>query len=528
MKKHLMIIAAGLLFFASCSSYLDVTPPNAITDEQIMDLLKTGTDAQIDLVLGGTANGLTKRFNWGTGGGSETRYTTAQGTHTVRCLEANDVSMGTSSAGGFGADEYQFAIDIRSFGASVNINYWNAGWDNIRAANILLNLLPDDVVGNNPKLLTYKAWGLALRAYSYNWLMENYQDAYLNGGKGKLGLPLYDVFLPTQAPKARASAEDTYTFILTDAQGAVDRLIQAGVGTTDANTEDIDLAVAYFVLARAALCHGDWATVISACDYIIANKPLMGESIYGSRPDADGKCLADQNAFLNAAIMTECVLGWTGGNATYVRTDWFNPFGNKQGAGTSGFLRIDDRLYNQIDANDYRKDAFQGSAAFGPYVNSTGTTITVPSYVSFKFAASIGLGASDNKSPNVSSDILFRASEAYLMKAEAQLNSGNESGAKTTLNTLLAARTKSGAALLTCDNYSSMTAMSTLQKIQLQTRIEMWGESGLEFYNNKRWNFPVNRTGSTCHTSLSSYPVSGMTMEIVESEMLYNPNAVQN
>ena len=114
------------------------------------------------------------------------------------------------------------------------------------------------------------------------------------------------------------------------------------------------------------------------------------------------------------------------------------------------------------------------------------------------------------------------------MKAEAQAQLANEAGAKATLNKLLAARTKTGATPLTVDTYPSMAGLTALQMVYLQTRIELWGEGGREYYNNKRWNIPVDRTSSKNHLSKVTYPVSKMTLEIPEGEILYNPLAVQN
>ena len=67
------------------------------------------------------------------------------------------------------------------------------------------------------------------------------------------------------------------------------------------------------------------------------------------------------------------------------------------------------------------------------------------------------------------------------MKAEIQARTGDEGGAKNTLNTLLNARTKAGATPLTCDNYQGMSGLSALQMVQLQSRIELWGEYGRLF-----------------------------------------------
>jgi len=115
-----------------------------------------------------------------------------------------------------------------------------------------------------------------------------------------------------------------------------------------------------------------------------------------------------------------------------------------------------------------------------------------------------------------------------LMKAEAQAQLANEAGAKATLNALLAARTKAGSPALTCDTYPAMAGLTALQMVYLQTRIEMWGEGGREFYNNKRWNIPVDRNTSANHLAKVAYPVTNMTLQIPEEEILYNPLAVQN
>jgi len=73
-----------------------------------------------------------------------------------------------------------------------------------------------------------------------------------------------------------------------------------------------------------------------------------------------------------------------------------------------------------------------------------------------------------------------------------------------------------------------MAGMSALQMVQFQTRIELWGEGGREFYNNRRWNIAVDRSGSLNHVVKIGYPVSGMTLQIPENEMNNNPLCKQN
>lgn len=167
--------------------------------------------------------------------------------------------------------------------------------------------------------------------------------------------------------------------------------------------------------------------------------------------------------------------------------------------------------------------------AFGNYTYPRNNTISyIPSYTNLKFAATHGLGSNDRIEVGRVTSYMMRTSEVLLMKAEAQAQLGDETGAKETLDSLLAARTRNGEAPLTCDTYPSMNGLSVLEMVYFQVRLELWGEGGREFYNNKRWNIPVDRTTSENHVSKNTYPVSSMTLQIPDDEMLYNPLAEQN
>src|SRR5690606_14298861 len=164
-----------------------------------------------------------------------------------------------------------------------------------------------------------------------------------------------------------------------------------------------------------------------------------------------------------------------------------------------GFQRIDNGRYDKISASDYRKDGFMAES-WGDYTYPTnGDQRTIPVLTNLKFAATHGLGSDDKKNVGTVTCYYMRSSEVLLMKAEAQAQSGDNNGAKETLNILLAARTKSGSSTLTCDNYPAMAGLSALEMVQLQSRIELWGEGGREFYNNKRWNIEVSRASSATH-----------------------------
>ena len=113
--------------------------------------------------------------------------------------------------------------------------------------------------------------------------------------------------------------------------------------------------------------------------------------------------------------------------------------------------------------------------------------------------------------------------QMMLYRAEAQYRSGATGDAATTLNKLISARTDGAK---DASNYNG--GGDLWEMIKLQYRIEMWGE-GREFYNNKRWNIPINRN-KDYHPNATTltFPVSGMVCKIPENEINYNPLVVQN
>ncbi|HLT08434.1 MAG TPA: RagB/SusD family nutrient uptake outer membrane protein [Cyclobacteriaceae bacterium] len=533
MKKYIVSLFAAALL-SSCADNLDITPPNNITDEQIRELLNSGDESAIQLVMGSMANNMPLLFNYAgiSGIGSADMYYSNQGLDVLRSLEGNDMVLGDIAglSSLVGADEYRLDNFITS-NVNKNSAYWYYAWHCITSANKMLNFLDDATVGDNTFLMNYKARGLVVRAYGYNYLMENYQDAYLQGGNSKLGLMLYDAFSPTQSFKARSSAEDTYSFIKNDLNTAIDLLNRSNTGFT-ADQTDIDLGVAYFLQARVAVWTGDWNTAISAADKILAQYPnLMSYEQYGGKNTGTAEnpeYRPETNGFLNNAVNPEVILGFPLGTANTYHHAYTNPFGEGSGGVSRAYKRIDNRLYDKIAENDYRKEVFMAEA-FGNYTYPRNNIVAyIPAYTNTKFAATHGLGSNDKIEVGRVTTYYMRTSEVLLMKAEAQAQLGDDAGAKATLNQLLAARTRNGETPLTCDTYPSMAGLSALEMVYLQTRIELWGEGGREFYNNKRWNIEVDRTSSSNHISKNTYPVSRMTLQIPDDEMLYNPLAVQN
>jgi hypothetical protein len=533
MKKYIAILVAGMWMFSACDSMLDLAPENQITQEQIREILASGDETQIDQIIGGVANALPTWIHR-TFGGSDSRVNSCLNFHYTNNLQGYDIVPGTETMD-WGYQAYSFGgKNGRSSINLLNTNYWEFGWKCVAEANRLLDLLPDEVVGETKKLKGYKASALTLRAYGYNFLMENYRGTYSIGGEG---LMIYDKLGGGYKPFSTAG--ETYAFIKKDLTDAVRLFAESEIGENKdgytANTQDIDLAVANFVLARASLITGDNATAIAACDAILAKYPdLIPAASYGGQNSAIDATLlykAEDNAFLKIASNPEVIFGFPEVNdARNTATTWLNPFGTGMGGLTGEYARIVNVLYDKIAATDVRKGAFLGGdksiEAYEYTIDDKTTGIrTIPPYTNLKFAATQGFDGSKLPASLTKLDLCYmRSSEVVLMKAEAQAKNNSESGAKQTLNTLLAARTKTGEATLTCDNYGGATTV--LEQIKLQWRIEMWGENGLEYYNNKRWGVEVDRAtpANNNHRNNLKITVEQMTLDIPANESLYNPN----
>jgi hypothetical protein len=533
MKRYIFIISIVLLaFMSSCGDLLEQEPANAITTEQIKEILESGDDAKVDLIIGGMANNLPYTIHQDLSfGGADARVNSLLRLNYYNSLVGYDIVCG-EGVRGFGYDAYLSGSSREVADGTHNYSFWRFGWGCVVSANKLLQYIPETLANN--KLKDYKARALTLRAYGYNFLMENYRDAYNASGEG---LMIYDKIDPSSTYNPIVSAGETYAFIRQDLDEAVQLFAESGIGESKdgytADTKDIDLGVANFVLARVALLTGDYVTAIRACDAILAKYPaLIAADNYGGKNTgtaAAPQFVAENNAFVKfEEINPEVIFGFIGVNGrTNVVIEWLNVFGiGHLGGSGANWGRIVNTLYSAIHAGDVRKDVFlDGNTTFAnyDYVSSTTTTLTIPAYSNLKFAATEVDGSTKDADIDVLDVCYMRTSEVLLMKAEAQARNNNESGAKNTLNTLLAARTKPGQATLTCDNYGG--AANVLEQVKLQWRIEMWGENGLEYYNNKRWGVQVVRSAATTsHWDNSTIPVNLMKWGLPTDEIIYNPN----
>ena len=551
MKKYLILLSLVGLVTTSCYEKLNITPPNSITNEQVLELLDGADDATVVSIMGALAEALPAQIK----AGGYTTYNqhfyayNYQSQGSMRCLSGNDLILGLNPLGGDIGNLYS-CTNLRNPSMDDPLGYWKRGYALSHAANKMFVMLTDELVesSSSAALKSFAGWGYITRAYGYLWLMENFAYAY-DGSASQLGVPIYTVYSTNQELKPRASETETYDSIFSWLNKGIGLLEQGSIDYGNNYTQNgegkINLGFAYFIQARAALCAHKWDLAISSCDKLLAHyTTLMNEEQYVAKnvneaynadngTDYDFVYFADSLGFTCLDKNPENIFGYTNSQKAYgSQNALFNVL-------SGGYLtRIDDRLYKQIDDNDYRKANFKDMTGVNYSAPSQsafddGSKLTLGSYTNFKFAANVGIdkvpGNTTDSDPSIIDYSMFRLAEVYLMKAEALAQQGKEDEAKGVLNILLAARTKAGAAPLTCDNYTSMAGMSALEMVQLQTRIEMWGERGLEWYNNIRWGIPVNRSGSTVHHNPGlTYSSANMTLLIPDQEMQNNNLCVQN
>ena len=151
---------------------------------------------------------------------------------------------------------------------------------------------------------------------------------------------------------------------------------------------------------------------------------------------------------------------------------------------------ISSDLYEKISDDDIRKKWF------GVDLGETNTHYKVRQYVQRKFIdiGSTAPGFTPTGDTFCSDYIYLRTGEMYFVAAEALYRAGKESEAKTMLTTIMKTRNPK--------YETSATSDALLQEIELQKRIEMWGE-GRRLFDMKRRNESLDRTHAINHSAIA-------------------------
>ncbi|WP_185287822.1 RagB/SusD family nutrient uptake outer membrane protein [Chryseobacterium lactis] len=486
MKKIKYFIAAIAIttVINSCSSDLNTLPEGDISGEQLND-----DQSKPEKILGGIY--LDLRSN-GAGG------TTSHSDFGIMAIKAgadlmsNDVIQATNQHLGM---FYNYEATNASNLASEIV--WTTFYARIFIINKLLDDLQTDTSAKNRAI---KGQLLALRAYSYFYLVRFYANDY-KGHPSDPGLPLVLTASNQSQGLPRSTVSEVYGQIIKDIEESI-VLLNSFARPSRAQ---IDQRTAKAIAAEVFLQTGDY---VKAGKYAAEGKQgiaLMTEDDYTT------------TGFSNINN-PEVIWGFHNNVSTMsignYYASFFSMFDNtNEGYAGAAQIRklIDKRLYEAIPATDYRKKVFNGSQNASYTFN--GKTKNYPAYVSWKF-----------KDPSLFEGdyIYIRASSLYYIEAEALARQGREAEARQILFDITSKRDK---------NYllSSKSGIELINEIVLQKRIELWGE-GYAWFDMKRLNTPLERIYPGTNHTFGRFNLTPdkFRFQIPNKEINNNPQIKQN
>ncbi|MCP4123841.1 MAG: RagB/SusD family nutrient uptake outer membrane protein [Bacteroidetes bacterium] len=489
--KYLLIFIA--LIVSSCEKdFLETKPTDAISSADAL-----ATPANMALILNGMHRAMYSQSQ-----------TVLPGGTSARANEHYWVPMGDNIGGGLIHSANANNLSWRSVAqwlehtdetSNTTKILWYHRYNIIANANAIINKVAEGTLTETDDLRAIVGQAYAYRAYAYMSLVQHFAKGYLIGNPASdPGVPL---LFASEAPftsAPRSTVQEVYNQIASDLDAAISNFEKATSRSTGSafDKANLNIDVAYGLKARMALATGDWATAASAAAEARQDYPIMGED--------------DWKSGFNTTLLSEVMWGSNviTTETTYFRSYFYLASNTFNGSQVRNNPKIGDRrLYAQIPDTDYRKDVFLPDApnsntsaanGMGGWDNNTNPLYTTEE----EFDAEIerlesvwGWTNRHNTHPYMHvkllqkipggiepDDIIYmRASEMYLIEAEAKAMLDDVSGAQAALNPLGEER----------DSEYDVTVFDTqetlMEHIKFQRAIELWGE-GFTFQDKIRWD----------------------------------------
>lgn len=461
--NHLKLFSFVLLVgtLSACKkSYLDTAPSDAITPlqayESIAALNSSATGAYLSVF----------EYAPQTGGGAMHDAYGQKSIDLANDLMANDMIVHSQGYGWYNTD-YNYTGWTLPNGVNRRSDItWTFYYDLIKQANLALDNTKE-LTSPSPEQLGVLGEFLAIRAYAYFGLVNNFQQTY-KGNENAKGVPLYTSLT---TPKGRGTVQEVYTQIIKDLTDAETYLN----GKPRVSKERIDVSVVRGFRARVALAMEDYPTAANYANLARQGYTLMSNTVYQSR---SGFSKIDNTEWMWGSPITA--------DKATIFASFFShidatQFGYAQ---LGGQKKIPKALYDRIPTGDIRKTVFRAPG--------TGTA-TLPDYTQTKFAVpTVGSWAADY--------LYMRAAEMFLIEAEALARQGKDAQAIPVLEAVVKPRFSTYSA-------ASLSGNDLINEILLQRRIELWGE-GFSLFDIKRTKAGLNRpTGAGNHGAPNFNPV---------------------
>ena len=390
--------------------------------------------------------------------------------------------------------------------SSYNSGMWETYYKFILNANLILEGLEANFPNSEEALARHiKGECLVIRAWSHFQLVQIYAKPYRNGqDNSQPGVP-YRVRSEVE-PMERTAVEEVYRLILADLDEAINLL-------ADYTPEDINHYSEYSALgikARVLLAQQKYAEAAEVAATCIEAAEAAGHHIMTQSQVTCGfsNITTDTKDALYAAMTQDDQTVYF--YSFYAYMSWnFNSSSVR-----TGIKCISQSTYDTMSPTDLRRQWWDPTGE----AEVPGSSYNQRVYQNRKFTA--------RSTANAVGDVAFmRLSEIYLMAAEAYARAGQEANAKKYFDALMMERDT---------EYTSTTNSgdALVEEIMNSRRVELWGE-GFRWFDLKRLNLPINRTGSNFNIAFCSFlekPVDadGWWFEIPKSETDFNPLAVTN
>jgi hypothetical protein len=491
MKKYLKIglrltVVSALVALTSCSEdFIDVTPNTFVSAERVEESVINDPG----LVLGQLNGIYTTMIETGTGG---------TGDHSDIGQKGYDIQMDMLTGDmALSANIYGWYIRLAQFQPTTDYtlddNYkpWRYYYRIIRACNFLISTSGgNDAVPEDEQTRFLVGQTKAMRAYAYFYLSQLYTtEGY---APDELTLPLYIEVGTTPFPKSTGA--EIYTQIVNDLTDAI--TLMDGFVRSSKNQVDVNIAKGLLAYTYAAM--GNNAEVANLTNEVINS----GEYTVMSQSDVLGGFNDQSNSgWMWAQDIVEAnglgLLSWWG------QMDIFS----YSYAWAGDRKTIDQNLFDAIPADDVRKGQFLDNPASG---------FNLTPYNKF-YAPERTIGGATR---TITVDYVFmRVAEMYLLNAEANAKLGNTSAAQASLKAIVSNRVPDATYV------DGLTDSGLLREIDLQARIELWGEgkSYLSMKRNKRSMVRGSNHLSDVGAVIPSNDTR-LTFEIPQAEILNNPN----
>ncbi|WP_282017421.1 RagB/SusD family nutrient uptake outer membrane protein [Salegentibacter mishustinae] len=498
--KYCVLILFAISITSCSEEFLDRTPTDAIS---AADALSSQENMQ--LVLNGIHRGLYSQSQTVFPGGNSARannhYWVPMGDNLtgdlIHSANANNLSWRSVMQWNEHTDQTSLTTEL----------LWYHRYNIILHANLLINGITEGDFSETEQLNSILGQAYTYRAYAYLSLVQHYAKGYLIGDPtSNPGVPLLFSSESPFTSEPRSTVQEIYDQIGSDLESAISAF-ENGAERTGGGAEaksQLNIDVAYGLKARWALSKGDWATAAEAAQIAREGYALLGED--------------DWKSGFNTNNLSEVIWGShvIQAETTFFRSYFYLASNTFNGSQIRNNPKIADRrMVDAIPETDYRKDVFlpdapnsNTSAANG---NGGWENNTNPLYqTEEEFDAAIaeikstyGLVSGHNTHPYMHfklknanpgsidpDDVIYmRASEMYLIEAEAKLMMDDLEGAKEALRPLAEARDSAW------DTDEFNTEEEFFEHIKFQWRLEMWGE-GFGYTNHIRWDEGIDHAAN--------------------------------